>query len=471
MKLLDSFSRHVMGNPQRDQMGAADQSRLSRKSKSMFMWWTSAVKPHENRAVILAFLCNFVLLGSYYILRPLRDTMATVFGADQLQFLFTGTFFITLVCAPLFSAVVARVQLLRLIPGLFWFWTANVLLFFALFEFIPQSRWLAAAYYWWFSVVNLFLISVFWTFMADLFSDSQATRFFPIIAAAGSTGAILGPIITKLLVAHVGVGGLLLVAAAGFVLIIALVHMLIREKESLRRSDGDAQRTTLTHALPGNPLDGFGLLLSSRMMIDQSLFMLLMTWIATVMYFLQTELIASAYVGVASRAMAFADVDLVVNTAAALIAVFGTGRLLRRYGVTFGLALSPLLMLGACLAIAAAPSLALVQGARGLQRITQYAVARPAREILFTVADQASKYKAKNVIDTTIYRFGDLTAAWMQTAVGALGFGMSAVAMLGVGISVAWGGVALALGSRFQRIRNTIHTVNFEQSRSADSFR
>jgi AAA family ATP:ADP antiporter len=443
---------------------------MLRQSESLLVWWTTAVKPHESRAVMLAFLCNFVLLASYYILRPLRDTMATVFGANQLQVLFTGTFFITLVCAPLFSAVAARVQLSRLIPGLFWFWTANILLFFALFEIMPQSRWLAAAYYWWFSVANLFLISVFWTFMADLFSDSQATRIFSFIAAAGSTGAILGPLITKLFVVHVGVGGLLLVAAAGFMLIVALVHMLMREKENLRRLDEDAQQTTLTHALPGNPLDGFGLLFSSRMMINQALFMLLMTWIATVMYFLQTELIASAYVDVAGRAMAFADIDLVVNIAAALIAVFGTGKLMRRYGVTFGLALSPLLMLGACLAIAAAPSLALVQGARGLQRVTQYAVARPAREILFTVADQESKYKAKNVIDTTIYRFGDLIAAWMQTAIEALGFGMLAVAMLGVGISVAWIGVALALGARFERIRSSMHGATIEQPAAAGSF-
>lgn len=436
---------------------------MSHKSQFLLVWWTAAVRPHESRAVMLAFLCNFVLLGSYYILRPLRDTMATVFGANQLQVLFTGTFVITLVCAPLFSAVAARVQLSRLIPGLFWFWTANVLLFFALFEIMPQSRWLAAAYYWWFSVVNLFLISVFWTFMADLFSDRQATRFFSIIAAAGSAGAILGPIITKLFVGYVGVGGLLLVAAAGFLLMVVLVHMLMRERENLRQLEGEGQRTTLTHALPGSPLDGFGLLFSSRIMIDQALFMLLMTWIATVMYFLQTELIASTYVGVASRAVAFADIDLVVNIAAALIAFFGTGKLMRRCGVTFGLALSPLLMLGACLAIAAAPSLALVQVARGLQRVTQYAVARPAREVLFTVADQERKYKAKNVIDTTVYRFGDLTAAWMQTAVEALGFGMLAVAILGVGISATWSGVAFALGRRFERIRNSIYDVTIEQ--------
>lgn len=436
---------------------------MSRKSTSVPAWWAAAVKPHESRAVILAFLCNFVLLGSYYILRPLRDTMATVFGASQLEVLFTGTFVITLVCAPLFSAVAARVQLSRLLPGLFWFWTANILLFFVLFEIAPQSRWLAAAYYWWFSVVNLFLISVFWTFMADLFSASQATRFFSIIAAAGSIGAILGPVITKLFVAYVGVGGLLLVAAAGFLLLVALIHMLIREKEALRGLDEAAQQTTLTHALPGNPFDGFGLLFSSRMMINQAVYMLLMTWIATVMYFLQTELIASAYVGVASRAAAFADIDLVVNAAAALIAVFGTGKLMRRYGVTFGLVFSPLLMLGACMAIAAAPGLALVQIARGLQRITQYAVARPAREVLFTVADQESKYKAKNVIDTTIYRFGDLTAAWMQTAVEALGFGIVALAIIGAGISAAWGGVAIALGRRFERMRSGIDNVTIGQ--------
>jgi ATP:ADP antiporter, AAA family len=383
----------------------------------------------------------------------LRDTMATVFGVDQLPNLFTGTFVITLICAPIYSGVASRVKLMRFLPGVFWLLFANILVFYALFLLAPQNRWVAAAYFWWFSVVNLFLISVFWTFMADLFSASQATRLFALIAAGGEIGAIAGPVITTLLVHVIGVDGLLLIAGVGFLVVIALVHMLMREKEKLQAAAPDTQKTTLDHSLPGNPFRGFILLLRSRYMLGQAAFMLLMTWIATIIYFLQTDLIAKAYTAVESRTVAFADIDLVVNICSAVILIFGLSRVLQRFGVTAGLVLSPLIMVAACFGIVIAPTLFMVQMARSAQRISQYAIARPAREILFTVVDQQSKYKAKNVIDTVVYRFGDVTSAWMQAVLRAAGFGILGVVTLGIAVSAAWGFVAVVIGQSYESLR------------------
>lgn len=415
-------------------------------------------QPHEVKAAILAFCCNFVLLASYYILRPLRDTMATVFGVAALQDLFTGTFVITLACAPVFAWCAANIRLSRFIPGLFWFLLADLAVFYALFAYMPGNRWLAAAYYLWFSVINLFLISIFWTLMADTFSAAQATRLFAFIAAGGSVGAIFGPLITTALVRTVGIGGLLTIAGAGFVLVILLVHLLMAEKTRLRMRDADTQQTTLDHSLPGNPFRGFALLLRSRYLLGQAAFFLLMTWIATILYFLQADYIARAYSGVESRAIAFADVDLFVNVCSALVLVFGLGRFLERFGVTAGLVLSPLLMVGACVALALAPTFFVVQSARALQRISQYAIARPSREVLFTVVDQQSRYKAKNVIDTTVYRFGDLTAAWMQAGLRAAGFGFYAVVGLGIAVSLGWAAVAMAIGRRYEAIAGARNT-------------
>jgi AAA family ATP:ADP antiporter len=412
------------------------------------------IEAHEARAVALAFLCNFMLLGSYYILRPLRDTMATVFGVQDLQRLFTGTFVVMLLCAPLFAWCASRFRLTRLLPGVFWFLLGNLLVFYVLFHTAPQSRWVAAAYYWWFSAINLILISVFWTFMADLFSAPQATRLFAFIAAGGEIGAIAGPIVTRLSAESVGVDGLMLLAIGGFALMILLVHLLVREKARLHALGQDSQRTTLDHNLPGSPWRGFRLLAGSRYLMGQAAFMVLMTWIATILYFLQTDLIARAYTGVARRTIAFADVDLFVNLCSAAILVFGLGRLLRRFGVTASLLLTPLIMLLACLGIILAPTFFMVQTARALQRITQYAIARPSREVLFTVVDQQSKYKAKNVIDTVVYRFGDLTAAWMQAGLRAAGFGLPGAVTLGIGVSAAWGLVAIALGRRYETLRS-----------------
>ncbi len=263
---------------------------------------SAQILPHERRAVLLAFACNFLLLGSYYILRPVRDTVATIYGADQLQLLFTGTFIGTLIASPLYAWLAARVRLNRLLPGVFWFWLANVLLFQVLFKIAPDNRWVGAAYYIWFSVVNLFMISVFWTLMSDLFSASQATRLFALIAAGGSVGAIAGPLITRFAVHAIGLAGLLFVAAAGFVAVIVLVHLLMREKVRFRERGRDGQPTTLDHDLAGSALDGFRELLRSAYSRHQAAFILLMTWVNTVAYFLQTDVISQAFSGVAARA-------------------------------------------------------------------------------------------------------------------------------------------------------------------------
>jgi AAA family ATP:ADP antiporter len=340
-----------------------------------------------------------------------------------------------------------------LLPGVFWFLLANLGIFYVLFHATSQNHWVAAAYFWWFSAINLILISVFWTLMADLFSAGQATRLFAFIAAGGEIGAIFGPIVTTSSAEALGIDGLLLVAIAGFAIMIVLVHMLVREKARLQSSGHEAQRTTLDHSLPGNPWRGFRLLVQSPYMLGQAAFMVLMTWIATILYFLQTDLIAKTYAGVARRAIAFADVDLFVNICSAIILVFGLGRVLRRFGVTASLMLSPLLMLAACVGVIIAPSFFMVQTARALQRISQYAIARPSREVLFTVVDQQSKYKAKNVIDTVVYRFGDLTAAWMQAGLRAAGFALIGAMSVGIAVSAAWSFVALNLGRRYEVLR------------------
>lgn len=409
------------------------------------------VEARERRAVALAFLCYFTLFASYYILRPVRDTYATVFGADELQYLFTGTFVGTLVASPLYAALASRLRLERLLPGVFWFWLLNVLLFDWLLRVYPQSLWIAGAYWVWFSVVNLFMISVFWSLMADLFSPSQATRLFAIIAAGGSLGAILGPIITRLAVHAVGLGGLLLIAAAGFLGVIGLVHLLMREKSRLREG-GEGQRSTLDHALPGNPFDGFGELVRSSYARRQAGFMFLMTWVNTVAYFFQTELVARIS-ELAGRTVAVADIALATNILTAVILLGGVGRFIQRFGVTAGLVANPVIMLVAFVVIALSPTLFMIQALQVVRSVSQYAIARPSREICFTVVEQGSRYKAKNVIDIVVYRFGDVVSAWFQAALRALGFRMAGAAAVGFGFSLLWGAVALGLGRGYERRR------------------
>ncbi len=410
------------------------------------------VEARERTAVVLAFLCYFALLASYYILRPVRDTFATAFGVHELPLLFTGTFVGSLIASPVYAWIASRVALQRLLPGVFWFWLLNILLLDALLEIAPASRLVAAGYYVWFSVVNLFMISVFWSLMADLFLPEQSSRLFPLVAAGGSIGAIAGPLVTRFAVQAIGLGGLLLLAAGGFLVVIALVQLLMREKEALRRG-GEAQRSTLDHALPGNPFEGFGAILKSAYTRNQAAFFFLMTWINTVAYFFQTEIIARSVGGIAGRAEAVADIAIWTNVLAALVLVGGLGRFIQRFGVTAGLVANPVIMVAAFVVVAFSQTLAMIQALQVVRSVSQYAIARPSREICFTVLEQGGRYKAKNVIDTVVYRFGDLTSAWLQAGLRTAGLHIAGSAMAGVGVSVLWGAVGLALGRRYEALR------------------
>lgn len=410
------------------------------------------VEPRERRAVVLGFLCYFTLFASYYILRPVRDTIATVFGADELQWLFTGTFAGSLIASPIYAAVAARVPLRRLLPGVFWFWLLNVLLFDVLFRAAPQSRLVAGCYYVWFSVVNLFMISVFWSLMADTFSPAQSARLFPPIAAGGSLGAIVGPLVTRFSVSAIGLGGLLLAAAAGFLGVIGLVHLLMREKAALKEG-GEAQASTLDHPLPANPFAGFSETLRTAYTRNQAAFFFLMTWVNTVAYFFQTEIVARSASAVAGRAEAIADIALWTNVITAIVLIGGVGRFIQRFGVTAGLGANPLIMVVAFVVIALSPTLFMIQALQVVRSVAQYAIARPSREICFTVMEQSGRYRAKNVIDTVVYRFGDFASAWFEKALRVAGLRIAGAAMVGIGTSLLWGAVALALGRRYEARR------------------
>ncbi len=297
------------------------------------------------------------------------------------------------------------------------------------------------------------MISVFWSLMVDVFSPEQATRLFAYIAAGGALGAITGPLLTRLLVSRLGISGMLLLAAAGFGVVIALIHLLMREKAQLRSGDQNAQQSTLDHSLSGGALEGFRQLFGSRYALSQAAFMLLMTWVNTVAYFLQTDVVARSYAALASRAQALADIDLVVNVCTAAILIFGLGRIVQRFGVTAGLILNPLLMVVAFFATALSPTLLMIQGLQVVRRVAQYAIARPSREICFTVVEQSDRYKAKNLIDTVVYRFGDVSSAWMQAGLRSLGYGLGGAVAVGVGASLLWGAAAAHLGHNYEKLR------------------
>lgn len=407
------------------------------------------VEPAELKAVLSSFAYFFFLMASYFILRPLRDTMGTVYGVAHLQELFTGTFVLSFVAAPIFAGFASRIRLATFLPWVYWFIAITMVIFYVLFLRITNDRWVAAAFYVWLSTFNLITISVFWSLMADIFSTVQAKRLFGVIAAGGTLGTIMAPAFVTLFVKTVGPNNLLLISATGFVLCALLVRVLEAEKQKLMAKTREAQATTLTHRLGGNPFDGFALLFRSRYLLMIALFLLLMTWISTVIYFQLGDLISKDFSSRAARTQAYATIDLATNSIAILIQLFGTGRFVQRFGVTAGLMLNPVIMVVAFLAVAFSPVLLVLGGMQVVRRFCEYAIAKPSRDMLFTIVDQQAKYKAKNVIETVVYRFGDLTSAWLSAAI--LPFGVTGLAIFGIAIAVLWFPVAYLLGQQYSK--------------------
>lgn len=410
------------------------------------------IKPHEMRAVVLSFFYFFFLLGSYYILRPMRDAMGTVYGTDNLEELFTYVFIATFIAAPIYAWVASKVRLSRFLPWIYGFFVLNIFGFYLMFTSGLETRFVAAAFYIWVSVFNMFIISVFWSFMADIYSRKQAKRLYGVIAAGGSFGAAAGPAVTAALVTTLGNETLLLISAVGFLIVVGIVIALEKEKERFLASSEDVQRTTLDHKLNKsvNPFAGFSQVLKSPYLMMFAAFILLLTWVSTILYFQQSAMIEAASDNANVRTRIFASVDLVVNVLAILIQFFGTSRLVNKFGVTSALVLVPGIMLLAFLAMAVSPVLMVVLGVQVVRRVGEYAIAKPGREMLFTIVDQESKYKAKNVLDTVVYRFGDVSQAWVQAGLGAIGLGISGIAVFGALIAAVWGYVGLRLGRRYE---------------------
>jgi ATP:ADP antiporter, AAA family len=412
----------------------------------------AGVEPLEVKAVLVAFVYFFFLMASYFILRPLRDTMGTVYGVAHLQELFTGTFIVSFIVAPVYAGLASRIRLASFLPWVYGFIALTMVGFYFLFRSDPNDRLVAAAFYIWLSTYNLLTISVFWSLMADIFSSTQAKRLFGFIAAGGTFGTIAAPAFVTFFVKQVGTDNLLLISAAGFTITAFMVRLLEAEKRKLAAADPVAQKTSLDRQLGGNPFDGFVLLFKSRYLMMIALFLLLMTWISTVIYFQLGDLISKEFASKAARTQAYATIDLATNSIAVLIQLFGTGRIIKRFGVTTGLLLNPVIMVVAFLAVAFSPVLLVLGSIQVVRRFSEYAVAKPSRDMLFTVVDQQAKYKAKNVIETVVYRFGDLTSSWLSAAI--LPFGVAGLAIFGIAISLLWFPIAWLLGRQYESVRD-----------------
>ena len=412
-----------------------------------------AVRPGEVRALAWSFAYFFCLLAGYYVLRPLRDEMGIAGGVRNLPWLFTATFVVMLAVVPVFGAVVARLPRRRFIPLVYHFFVANIAIFWLLLTFDVGKAHVARVFFVWISVFNLFAVSVFWSFMADLYASEQGKRLFGFIAAGGSAGALLGPTLTVWLAVPLGPVNLLIVAA--LLLEAAVLCALRLESAAANLKPADPAPTAAarpdTAGLGGGWLDGIAMVLRSPYLAGIALWVALLSLAGTFLYFQQANIVAAASDDPAVRTRIFATIDLAIGILTLIVQCIVTGRLITRFGAGPAAALLPLVFGLGFLALWLTPMLWVVIAFQAAQRAANFAISNPAREVLFTVLDREEKYKAKNVIDIVVFRGGDAASGWLFAALRGAGLDLGAISLATVPVTAAWLALALALGRVHER--------------------
>jgi len=409
---------------------------------------TAQVEPNEVKAVGLSFFFVFTLMAAYYILRPIRDAMSSDWTDAELSTLFTATFIISIIVTTLYGAACSRIRLSRLLPGIYTFFSLSFFVFFATFRAAPDTALIGKAFYVWISVFSLFQVSVFWTFMADIFSKKQAPRLFGLIAAGSSIGALAGPALALALIGPLGRSNLVLISAALLLVAIPVIGYLEKLKRTELHNDLNAPATGYGQRLGGNPLSGFRDFVSNPYLLGIGLFLFLYTVISTFVYFELKNLMTG--LDPDTRTQIWSGMDLAVNSLSIVTAFFVTGRLNTRFGLAFTLALVPVVIVAGLLVVALAPMLWVVVAMQCVRRAGNYSITRPGREMLFTVVDRETRFKAKSVIDNVVYRGGDMIAAWGFTGLTqGLGLGLNAVAGVGALLAAIWALTGRYLGRRY----------------------
>ena len=405
------------------------------------------VKPDEIRALWLAFVFNFLVLGGYYIMRPIRDSIAGANKLETLPWMFTATLVAMLIANAVFAAIVARMSRRRFIPLAYGFFIFNLALFFILMRTGSQEQqvWIGRALFVWVSVFNLFNTAIFWAFMTDLFTVEQGKRLYGFIAVGGSLGGILGPYITKHYVQQIGPANLLVISAVIFLLAILLVRF-------FPSGFTEAGRATAVNEKPigGSIWSGLTHIARSPYLFGLAASMLIYTTTSTWAYFQQSDLTRAALQDSNARTAFLASLDMWVNSITVVIQIFLTGRLLKWFGVGFTLVAMPFLSMVGFGAMGIAPNLGLLAAFQVVRRAAAYALMRPSREILFTVLRREDKYKVKSVTDTLGYRVGDQLGAWSYGGLHAVGLGLASISFVAVPVVAGWCVLSLWL-ARAQR--------------------
>jgi len=404
------------------------------------------IEANEIKAVLVSFSFIFTILASYYIIRPVRDAMSSDWTDVELSAIWTVTFLMSFLVVSIYGFVCSKVKFKYLVPGVYAFFAGSFYLLYFLVNAYQEHNLINQIFYVWVSVFSLLNISVFWSFMADTYKQQQAKRLFGFIASGSSLGAIFGPAVSFFLVNKMGSDGLILISATMLLVPVFIALYLQKIKETDLNNSNAAEYNE--QAIGSGILAGFKEFALKPILLGIGLFIFIYSGISTFVYFEIKNILID--VDPDSRTQIWAGIDLAVNVLAVLTGWFGTSRLATRFGLKVTLPLVPIIIAALLFLLALSPILWAVVGLQVIRRAGEYSITKPAREMLFTLVDRESRFKAKSVIDVVIYRGGDIFWAWLFTGLTqVMGLGLGGIAIVGGFIASVWSYVALRLGKTF----------------------
>lgn len=409
------------------------------------------VRAGELAPLALSFVYFFFVMSAWFVLRPIRDEIATAAGVRKLPYLFMGTLTATLLFNPLFGALVARFRARTFIAATYRFFVANLFVFYLLIRTSGASGsgfdvWMGRAFFVWCSVFNFFIISIFWSFMADAFTSDQGKRLFGFIGVGGTLGSIVGSGFTAAMASTIGTRNLLLVSA---VLLEVAVFVVMRFPRRLLAGTLHAAREReQDERIGGTAWAGLTRLLQSPYLLAIAAFLTLYILGSTVLYAEQTDLVGRFYPTREARTTVLAQLEFAAQSLTLFTQFFLTGRITRWLGLAATLAIVPVLTMLGFGTLGLFPVFPVLAALIVCRRAANFSLMNPSMETLFTVVSREDKYKAKNFIETFVYRFSDQLTVWAYAGLAALGLGVSAIAFVVAPVAAASVPLAIWLGRR-----------------------
>jgi len=411
------------------------------------------VEHGEMVAVAWSFVYFFCIMSAYFMLRSVRDSMALVSGVQTIPWLFTGTFVLMLLATPVFGWVTSRYPRRTFLPWVYYFFIANILVFYAVFTYAEANNlsivWVSRAFFVWLSVFNLYVVSVFWSFMADLYATEQSRRLFGVISAGGSFGAIVGPILTNLLVVPIGFENLLPLSALLLLVGVYCVYRLRSWVTHVEVSRQVGRPVQFEKAIGGNAFAGFTIVLEQPYFIVIAIALLCANFLGGAMYMYMAQMVGVAFESTDLRTQFFARMDLAINLLAFIVQLLIVKHSVAKLGIGWTLALVPILSIVGFTVLAIHPTFAVIVVFQVIRRALGFGFSKPTSDMLYSIVPPEAKYKAKNFIDTTLYRAWDVVSTWTISLLSSIGLG--GIAMVCVPIAFVWMAIARWIGGEYRR--------------------